>query len=160
MAGNSDRNDFHRKCCCPWQVISSIRATSEGDRWNCYFREYGLSKSTIAQMVRAYGASGHEGAVRDQVKKLLPEWAQKRITEDAAGNLVLHLGDGKRDVKTPSIAFVAHMDELGFEVQQNRRGRAATRGVFGWRIPAIFSRSCRPGSQEGWHSSWRCDGIA
>ena len=76
------------------------------------------SKSTIAQMVRAYGASGHEGAVRDQVKKLLPEWAQKRITEDAAGNLVLHLGDGKRDVKAPSIAFVAHMDELGFEVSK------------------------------------------
>ncbi len=37
---------------------------------------------------------------------------------DAAGNLVLHVGDGKRDEKTPRIAFVAHMDEIGYEVKK------------------------------------------
>ncbi len=72
----------------------------------------------IGQLTEAYGASGHEGAVRDEVKKLLPEWAQKKATTDAAGNLVLHLGDGKRDEKTPRIAFVAHLDEIGYEVKK------------------------------------------
>ena len=56
--------------------------------------------------------------MREEVKKLLPEWARKKVTTVAAGNLVLHWGDGKHDAKTPSIAFVAHMDELGFEVKK------------------------------------------
>ena len=72
----------------------------------------------IGKLTEAYGASGHEAAVREEVKKLLPEWARKKVTTDAAGNLVLHWGDGKHDAKTPSIAFVAHMDELGFEVKK------------------------------------------
>ncbi len=72
----------------------------------------------LGALVESYGASGHEAAVREEVKKLLPEWARKKVTTDAAGNLVLHWGDGKHDAKTPSIAFVAHMDELGFEVKK------------------------------------------
>ncbi|MGB7848043.1 MAG: M20/M25/M40 family metallo-hydrolase, partial [Candidatus Acidiferrum sp.] len=72
----------------------------------------------IATLAEAYGASGHEAVVREEVKKLLPEWAQKRATTDAAGNLVLHMGDGKRDAKTPRIAFAAHMDEIGYEVKK------------------------------------------
>lgn len=72
----------------------------------------------IGQLTEAYGASGHEEAVRDEVKRLLPEWAQKKVATDPAGNLVLQLGDGKRDEKTPRIAFVAHMDEIGYEVKK------------------------------------------
>ena len=78
----------------------------------------GRNTSVIQALTEAYGASGHEGAVREEVKRLLPEWAQKKATTDAAGNLVLHLGDGKRDEKTPRIAFVAHMDEIGYEVKK------------------------------------------
>jgi putative aminopeptidase FrvX len=74
--------------------------------------------SVIKTLTEAYGASGHEGAVRQEVKNLLPEWARKRVTMDAAGNLVLHLGDEKRDEKTPRIALMAHMDEIGYEVQK------------------------------------------
>ena len=74
--------------------------------------------SVIRALTEAYGASGHETAVREEVKKLLPKWAQEKATTDAAGNLVLHVGDGKRDEKTPRIAFVAHMDEIGYEVKK------------------------------------------
>ena len=49
---------------------------------------------TIAELVTAYGASGHEGAVREKVKELLPEWARERTRTDDGGNLILHLGDG------------------------------------------------------------------
>ncbi|MBZ5539024.1 MAG: M20/M25/M40 family metallo-hydrolase [Acidobacteriia bacterium] len=72
---------------------------------------------SLPALVRAYGASGHEGAVREKVKQLLPKWAKTET--DAAGNLVLHLGDakGKASAKTPRIVFVAHMDEIGYQVR-------------------------------------------
>ena len=54
------------------------------------------SISAIRELTEAYGASGHEAATRETVKKLLPKWAQDKATTDAAGNLVLHVGDGKK----------------------------------------------------------------
>jgi len=71
----------------------------------------------IGSLTEAYGASGHESAVREAVTQQLPDWARKRLVTDKAGNLILHLGPGTSDSKTPGIAFVAHMDELGYEVQ-------------------------------------------
>ena len=76
------------------------------------------SISALEAVIEAYGASGHEAATCETVKKRLPKWAQERATTDAAGNLVLHVGDGKKDEKTPRIAFVAHMDEIGYEVKK------------------------------------------
>jgi len=71
----------------------------------------------IAILTEAYGASGHESTVREAVTRQLPDWARKRLATDKAGNLILHLGPDNPDSKTPSIAFVAHMDELGYEVK-------------------------------------------
>ena len=76
----------------------------------------GMEQTDIQALTEAYGASGHEEAVRKAVVNRLPSWAQKQVTTDAAGNLVLHISDGKRDAKTPRIAIVAHMDEIGYEV--------------------------------------------
>jgi putative aminopeptidase len=73
---------------------------------------------TIEELVTAYGASGHETAVREKVKQLLPEWARKQTRTDEAGNLILHLGDAQAKGKTPRLAFIAHMDELGYEVKK------------------------------------------
>jgi putative aminopeptidase FrvX len=70
----------------------------------------------VGILTNTYGASRHEEAVREKVKELLPEWARKKVTTDAAGNLVLHVGDESRNPKTSRIAFVAHMDEIGYEV--------------------------------------------
>lgn len=71
--------------------------------------------SVIQQLVESYGASGHEEQVRETVKKLLPKWAKTET--DAAGNLILHLGDAKPGAKTPRIVFMAHMDEIGYQVR-------------------------------------------
>ena len=92
-------------------VVSSAIGAGEGGG-------IGGGVSVIRSLTEAYGASGHEAAVREDVKRLLPKWAQEKATTDAAGNLVLHVGDGKRDEKTPRIAFVAHMDEIGYEVKK------------------------------------------
>lgn len=78
----------------------------------------GHTLSLLEALVESYGASGHESAVRKTILNRLPDWAAKKTTIDAAGNLVLHLGDGKKDANVPSIAFLAHMDELGYEVKK------------------------------------------
>ena len=50
----------------------------------------------LRMLAETYGASGHEEAVREQVKKLLPRWAKPET--DAAGNLVLKMGSAKAAV--------------------------------------------------------------
>jgi putative aminopeptidase FrvX len=69
----------------------------------------------LKNLVEAYGASGYEEKVREQVKVWLPRGA--KTDTDSAGNLILHLGDAKPDAKTPRIVFVAHMDEIGYQVR-------------------------------------------
>src|ERR1700683_487628 len=66
-------------------------------------------------LVPSYGVSNHEGPVREDVKKLLPTWAKPDT--DEAGNLILQLGTGPAESKSPRILVVAHMDEIGFEVK-------------------------------------------
>lgn len=74
----------------------------------------GHEQSDIEALVEAYGASGHEENVSKVVLNRLDPRLQKKVETDAAGNLILHLGDGKPGTK-PSIAIVAHMDEIGYE---------------------------------------------
>ena len=75
-------------------------------------------QSVLQELVEAYGASRHEEAVRQVVLNRLDQRLRSKVTTDAGGNLVLHLGDAKKDAKTPRIAIVAHMDEIGYEVKQ------------------------------------------
>lgn len=69
----------------------------------------------LAQLVETYGASGHEAAVRKKVSALLPPWAKPEA--DAAGNLVLKLGVIAGGSPARKLLFVAHMDEIGYEVK-------------------------------------------
>jgi len=105
-----------------------------GSGWGCDH----CGPPLVGKLTEAYGASGHEGAVRDEVKRLLPEWAQKKVTTDAAGNLVLHVGDGKKDAKTPRIAFVAHLDEIGYEVKKIEDDGRLQVEVLGGGYPQYF----------------------
>jgi putative aminopeptidase FrvX len=70
----------------------------------------------LADLSEVYGPSGHENAVRERVKMWLARWAKTET--DSAGNLALHLGDAKPESKSPHLAFVAHMDEIGYEVKK------------------------------------------
>jgi len=69
----------------------------------------------LRRLSEAYGASGHETAVREEVLRLLPSWAKTET--DASGNLIFHLGSAKAGETPPHLVFVAHMDELGFQVK-------------------------------------------
>jgi putative aminopeptidase FrvX len=55
--------------------------------------------------------SGHEREVREAIINALPAWAKSRTRTDSEGNLILEVGP-ERD----PIMFIAHQDEVGFEV--------------------------------------------
>jgi putative aminopeptidase FrvX len=63
----------------------------------------------LRPLIEAYGVSGHEAPVLEIVTKMLPKWAKPQV--DERGNLTVSFGQGGK-----TLAFVAHMDELGYEL--------------------------------------------
>jgi putative aminopeptidase FrvX len=80
------------------------------------------SMDTLKRLIKLYGVSRHEEAVREEIKRLLPEWAKPET--DAAGNLIVNAGTASAGSKPDRIFLMAHMDETGFEVKSiSRDGR-------------------------------------
>jgi putative aminopeptidase FrvX len=80
----------------------------------------------VAPLVETYGVSGHESAVREAVARRLPAWAKPEV--DARGNLTVSFGTGGQD-----LLFVAHTDELGYEItgiQEDGTATVRKRGGF------------------------------
>lgn len=74
----------------------------------------GSSDAPILQtLAETYGASGHEEAVRKVVGQFLPQGAKTET--DASGDLILRLGAAPGG-SAKKIVFVAHMDEIGYQV--------------------------------------------
>lgn len=72
-----------------------------------------MTKDIVAELrdtIMAPGVSGYEDSIRELIRK---KTGAKKIEEDNIGNLILKLGSG---TKPPSIAIVAHMDEVGLIV--------------------------------------------
>jgi putative aminopeptidase len=71
--------------------------------------------STTANLLKSLAdvpaVSGHEREVRDAIKDALPAWARTLSRTDDEGNLILELGPDRDPVM-----FIAHQDEVGFEV--------------------------------------------
>lgn len=57
------------------------------------------------------GVAGHEHLVREAVLASLPDWARRAAVVDSIGNVIVGVGPDR-----DSIAFIAHMDEVGFEI--------------------------------------------
>jgi putative aminopeptidase FrvX len=74
-----------------------------------------VSKLTESYGVSTYRASWHEDDMRSLIMTLLPPWA-KAQSDPETGDIWVHVGDGGKSSKTPHLAVVAHMDEIGFEV--------------------------------------------
>lgn len=65
----------------------------------------------LGSLIARYGVSGAEGPVREEVLRNLPAWAKPET--DEKGNLTVTVGRGGEPV-----LFVAHMDEVGFRVEE------------------------------------------
>ncbi|MBM4193834.1 MAG: hypothetical protein FJ202_05575 [Gemmatimonadetes bacterium] len=72
---------------------------------------YGALEKQFLALADLPGAPGHEHPVRAAITAALPKWARDRARVDSAGNLVVVAGP-ERD----PVAFIAHMDEVGFEI--------------------------------------------
>jgi len=88
------------------------------------------TEGTLVELIKAYGVSGYEEPVVEEVYKLLPDWAREWAFLDAAGNFIVPFG---RPSDNPSLVFVAHMDEIGWVVEEitgDGRLKLRSRGGF------------------------------
>jgi putative aminopeptidase FrvX len=69
----------------------------------------------LQHLTETYGVSDHEERIRETIRPLLPSWANPET--DDTGNLVVRAGTATPGSKAPRLLFVAHMDEIGFEVK-------------------------------------------
>ena len=76
------------------------------------------SSEVVGKLVESYGVSRHEKDIHDTVLSLLPAWAKTRT--DDSGNIWLHWGSSGKNSK--SVVFVAHMDEIGYDVRKIDEG--------------------------------------
>ncbi len=67
--------------------------------------------SMLKELVELYGVSGHEWAVRRYVLEHLPAWARDRAVVDDIGDIWVAAGPDR-----DTTVFMAHMDEVGYEV--------------------------------------------
>ena len=105
-------------------ALDTARATANARRPRS--DAYGAIEKTFMTIADLPGVPGHEWRVREAITALLPAWAASRAVVDSAGNLIVAAGP-ERD----SVAFIAHMDEVSFEVEAIARDgtvRLARRG--------------------------------
>ena len=89
----------------PWsRVYDESRESRRSD-------QYSTTAELLAKLANVYSVSGHEHDVRDEVLKALPPWARSAARTDNEGNLIVEAGPDRDPVM-----FIAHLDEVGFEV--------------------------------------------
>jgi len=87
----------------------------------------------LSELVNTFGISGFEEPVRDKIRKLFP---QVEFKEDEVGNLSTTIGSGGRQ-----IAFMAHMDELGFLITYvEKNGYLRFKPIGGWDVRGVYNR--------------------
>ena len=106
----------------------------------------------LQQFTELKGPSGREAEIAQAIRK---KWQQfGEVVEDGLGNLSITLGKGE-----PHIAFVAHMDEVGFVIRRigedgfislNRLGGIPERVLAGQKILLLG----RKGPVKGVFTTW------
>ncbi len=77
------------------------------------YKDFLKEENTVSQLIAKYGVSTTEQPVRDHILSQLPKWTKPEV--DEKGNIKVTFGKGKQH-----IAFVGHMDEVGFLVDSVR----------------------------------------
>lgn len=92
-----------------WPALSMDTSRALGVRGDAFD---GLEKQFFA-LADLPGVPGHEWRVRDAIRAALPSWARERAVVDSAGNLIVGAGPDR-----DSVLFMAHMDEVAFDVER------------------------------------------
>jgi putative aminopeptidase len=85
----------------------------------------------LSQLVESYGVSGMEAPVRATVERLLPPHLHQET--DTAGNLWVTLGNGE-----PTVVFIAHLDEVGFQISAIREDGSLDLTPVGGIFPSLW----------------------
>lgn len=103
------------------EKAAGVETSSRASRWvtlpaskqNQQTRPDALSgiASLLKSLADIPSVSGHEDEVREAIKAELPAWARSLTRTDAEGNLILEMGPDR-----DPLMFIAHLDEVGFEV--------------------------------------------
>lgn len=83
-------------------------------------------EQTWFSLIDLPGVAAHEHPVRDAVLAALPMWARRIARVDSIGNVIVAMGPDR-----DSSAFIAHMDEVGFDISailSDGRVQLRTRG--------------------------------
>jgi len=87
--------------------------------------------TVLSTLIETHGVSPHEAAVAGVVRRWLPAWAKPVV--DEKGNVVVSFGQGGK-----SLVFVAHMDEVGYQIAALREDGTATVRRRGGVMDAIY----------------------
>jgi putative aminopeptidase FrvX len=85
----------------------------------------------LSALVETHGVSPNEAAVADVVRQWLPAWTKPVV--DEKGNVTVSFGQGGA-----SLVFVAHMDEVGYQIAALREDGTATVRRRGGVMDAIY----------------------
>ena len=88
----------------PWPYLPPATETPRRD-------SYSGTANLLKSLADIPSVSGHEREVREAVSAELPGWAKQFTRTDNEGNLILEVGPDRDPVM-----FIAHLDEVGFEV--------------------------------------------
>jgi putative aminopeptidase FrvX len=92
-----------------WAVPADAPHTARAARMDAY----GPAEKELTALLDLPAVHPHEWRVHDAVLAALPAWARAKAATDSAGNIIVAAGPDKDPV-----AFVAHMDEVGFVVDR------------------------------------------
>lgn len=95
------------------------------------------SFSPLANLLKTladvHSVSGHEHRVREAVLEALPQWAKAKARTDAEGNLIVEAGPDRDPVM-----FIAHLDEVGFEISNIAADGVVTLRARGGLFPSLW----------------------
>ena len=109
--------------------------------------------NNIRELTEIESPSGREGPVAKVIRKNWQQYGE--VSEDNLGNLSITIGKGE-----PHIAFVAHMDEVGFVIRKigddgfislNKLGGIPERVLAGQKILVIGRNGLVSGVFTTWH---------
>lgn len=94
---------------------------------------FSTTASLLKSLADVPSVSGHERPVREAIVAALPAWARSRTTTDNEGNLILEVGPDR-----DAVMFIAHQDEVGFEVANIAGDGVVTLRTRGGLFPSLW----------------------
>lgn len=94
--------------------LPPLAVNDDFSRWGTHQNRNRLMETAavLDQLAELSAVPGHEGPIRYLVYNALPDWARELAQVDDMGNLWVEMGPAASE----ATVFVAHMDEVGWEI--------------------------------------------